>query len=288
MNTELVASPRSDVVRSAMTEAHDWPAYATELRRFLTTVIKASGADPLEVDELLVSRPLPEELAELRNGSQVDRAEAVDLVVGMAAGDGPYCRLTSPGRLRIESGWDGAMHFFVASGIAEEVSIFRSDLLEVERRVAAPEPVDTAETVRYVTDKAFWARVQEHAGAKMTLLCERWAYGAFGCRWFRVTAENAEEVARAVRPRSLLSVTVDPDLRLEPLLLDDDFTAFKPPLVPGELTYRAYPGGADSVAELTDDGFTFMLGESVPAAWSAVVPDSDGVVRKHWEDFGAP
>ncbi|WOX22334.1 hypothetical protein [Streptomyces solicathayae] len=284
MKTELVACPRADAVRSDLTEAPGWDAYAAELRRLLAVLTEASGAGRLEVEELIVSRPLPDRFAELRNGSRVDPAEAAELLVGMAAGEGPYCRLIGAGRLRIESGWDGAMHFYVTSETAEELAGFDSESLELGRRTAEPDSDEVENPVRGVADEAFWAGVRDDAG-DVTLLCERWAHGAYGCRWFRVTRENVGEVAEAVRPRSLLSLAVDPDLGLDPVLLDDDFTAFRPPLVPGELAYRAFPGGADDLAEVTDDGFAFMLGESAPAARRAVVPDPDGIVRARWEDF---
>lgn len=105
---------------------------------------------------------------------------------------------------------------------------------------------DVDNPVDGVADETFWVRVRESV-EEMTLLCEKWAYGTRGYRWFRVTRENVDEVAQTVLPRSLLCVVVDPVLRLEPLWLDDGFTAFQSPLVPGELSYCAYPFGADSL-----------------------------------------
>lgn len=285
MTTEIVVSPRHESVRADLAEARGWSAYASELRSVLEVVIDTSGVGTLEVGELLVSQPLPDRHSRLRNGLEINPAEAMDLVVGMAAGCGPYCRLTGAGRLRIESGWDGAVHLSVTSNVANELVGLRALDLTLERRIAAPEPADVSRPVDAAADDAFWAAVQAAAGG-VTLLCERWAHGAYGCRWFRVTPGNAAEVAEAVRPRSLLCVVADPDLGLEPGLLDDDFTAFQAPLTPGELAYRAYPGGADDLAEVTDGGFSFMLEDSALVSWCAVVPDPDGVVRGQWEDWG--
>jgi hypothetical protein len=78
----------------------------------------------------------------------------------------------------------------------------------------------------------------------------------------------------------------DPDLRLRADLLDDGFTAFESPLVPGQLAYRSYSFGADCLAEVTAEGYAFMLSDSALTQWCAVVPDADGVVRGQWEDFG--
>ncbi|MET9969948.1 hypothetical protein ABZZ80_29490 [Streptomyces sp. NPDC006356] len=286
MTTELVVGPRAEDVRTDLAEAPGWSAYVTKLREVLAAVIGTTGAEPLEVGGLLVGEPLPESLVGLRNGLEVGPAQAVELVVGMVAGHGPYCQLTSPGRLRVESGWDGFVHLFVTAAAADAVqALGADDDLVLDRRVAEPEDEDVPNPVTTAADDAFWSEVGAAAGtAKLTLLCERWAHGAYGCRWFRVTPENVAAAAEAVRPRSLLSVVVDPDLRLDPLFLDDDFTAFKAPLAAGELTYRAGPRGADDLRELTDDDFAFLLRDSAPVAWRAVVPDSDGVVRGRWEE----
>ncbi|MFJ2131346.1 hypothetical protein ACIOMQ_10740 [Streptomyces sp. NPDC087845] len=278
-------SPRDEGVRVDLDDAEGWSAYATDLRRVLGAVMAATGVDGLEVGELLVSRPLPERYVGLRNGSEVNRAEAVDLVVGMAAGRGPYCRLTGAGRLRIESGWDGSVHLYVPPGAAGGLTDLGTGAAVLERRVVAPEPADEQAIVEAAADDEFWAAVRQSDG-EMTLLCERWAYGSHGCRWFWVTSENAADIAGTVRPRSLLCVAVDPDLRLDPGLLDDDFTAFTSPLVPGELAHRTFPGGADDLAEVTDEGFSLMLRDSVMADRCAVVPDPDGTVRGRWEAFG--
>ncbi|RKT02382.1 hypothetical protein BX286_0283 [Streptomyces sp. 3211.6] len=82
----------------------------------------------------------------------------------------------------------------------------------------------------------------------------RWAHGAHGCRWFRVTPESTAAVARLLRLRSLVSVAVEPELSPRAQLLQDDFTAFVAPLPPGELAHRNYPGGADTLFEVTDAG----------------------------------
>lgn len=282
--TELVIGPRSQDVRDDLADAPGWPPYLAELRAAVAAVIETCDVDALEVGELLVSLPLPARYADLRNGVEVGPTQAVDLVEAMVAGHGPYCRLLRPGRLRIESGWDGAVHLHVTSAAASELTgRLRGDELSIGWRQAAPEPVEVARPVDAVADESFWKAVRE-VSERTTLLCERWAYGAYGCRWFRVTPENTDEVARLVKPRSLLCVAVDPDLRPRPELLEDDLTAFAAPGPPGELPYRAWPGGADALSEITGEGFSHVLADRVAGRWCAVVPDPDGVVRGRWEE----
>lgn len=286
MIVELVVGPVAEGVRSDLAESPGWAAYAAGLRSVLEAVFAATGVAGLEVSQLLVDRPLQKRLAGLRNGSAVDAPEAVELAVGMAAGDGPYCRLSVPDRLRLESGWDGSVHLYLTPEGAAGLSGLAADEVQLERREAAVEPPDATEPVTSAADNGFWSGVRGSV-AETTLLSERWAYGAHGSRWFRVTGENLGEIARSVGPRSLLRVFADPNLRLRPELHDEDFTAFRTPLEPGELSYRAFPGGVDDLAVVTDQGFSSMLPDSAPSLWSAVVPDADGVVRSDWDRTAA-
>jgi hypothetical protein len=285
VSKELILSPRSKRVREELADAAAWSAYAAELRQVLGAVIEKCGADLLEVNGLLVSQPLPEKYRGLRNGAEVRPPQAISFAEGMAAGHGPYCQLTAPGRLQIESGWDGAVHVYTTTAVAVELAGLHGEGMTFRWRDAAPEPVELSDPVEAIADERFWTRVAE-ASERLTVVCERWAYGAHGCRWFRVTPENTADVARLLRPRSLVSVATEPELRPREELLEADFTAFMAPLLPGELAYRAYPGGTDTLSEVTDEGFSLMLADAVLGAWCAVVPDADGVVRGQWDSPG--
>ncbi|MEW2399879.1 hypothetical protein [Streptomyces sp. NPDC046862] len=287
MSKELIISPRSERVREELADAAAWSSYAAELRQVIGAVIEKSGADFLEVGELLVSEPLPDTYLGLFNGAEVQIPQAIDLVEGMAAGRGPYCQLSIPERLQIESGWDGAVHLYTTRTVAADLAWAHGQDVVLQWRDAAPEPTAVLNPVGAVADESFWTTVAE-VSERFTLLCERWAYGAYGCRWFRVTRENVAELARLMRPRSLVCVAGDPELQPRPGLLEDDFTAFVAPLLPGELAYRAYPGGIDSISEVTGEGFSLMLADRVMGDWCAVVPDSDGVARGQWESPGEP
>lgn len=286
MIKELVVSPRSERVREKLADAAGWSSYSAELRQVLGAAIEKSDADVLEVSWLFAGEPLPDGFLGLRLGVEVEPRQAIDLVEGMAAGRGPYCHLSAPGRLRIEPGWDGAVHLHTTRAVAAELAGFDGQDVILGWRDAGPEPTEISKPVVAVADESFWATVGEVA-ERFTLLCERWAYGSHGYRWFLVTRENAAEVARLVRPRSLVCVATEPELRPRHELLEDDFTAFVAPLLPGELAHRTYPGGADTLAEVTGEGFSLMVAHGVMGEWCAVVPDSDGVIRAQWESPGA-
>ncbi|WP_157105962.1 hypothetical protein [Nocardia sienata] len=101
-----------------------------------------------------------------------------------------------------------------------------------------------------------------------------------------MTPESTAEVARLLWPRSLIWVAAEPELNPGAEILEDDFTAFVAPLPHGELTHRNYPGGADTLSEVTDDGFSLMLADAALGDWCAVVPDADGVARGQWGSPG--
>ncbi|MFI9339705.1 hypothetical protein ACIG0D_00270 [Streptomyces sp. NPDC052773] len=285
LNKELIISPRSERVREELAGAAAWGSYAVELRRVLGAVIEKSGAGFLEVGELLVGEPLPAGCLGLFNGARVQTPQAIDLAEGMAAGRGPYCQLAAPGRVQIESGWEGAVHVYTTRAAAAGLAGLGGQDVILQWRDAAPEPTEIPEPVDAVADDSFWAAVAE-ASERLTLLCERWAHGAYGCRWFRVTRENAAGLARLMRPRSLVYVVTEPELHPRPELLEDDFTAFAAPLLPGELTHRAYLGGAETLSEVTAEGFSLMLADTVMGDWCAVVPDSDtGAARRSGRGF---
>jgi hypothetical protein len=288
VNKELIISPRSERVREALADADSWSSYAAELCQVIGAAIGKSGADFLMVGDLLVSEPLSDCHLGLRNGVEVRSPQAIELVEGMAAGRGPYCRLAAPGRLEIESGWDGSIHLYTTRTVIADLSGIHGQVSILQCRDGVPEPTEISRPVDAVVDERFWATVKETSAEHLTLLCERWAHGAYGCRWFRVTPENAAGLARIMRPRSLVCVASEPNLQPRTELLDDDFTAFVAPMLPGELSYKAYPGGADRLSEATDRGFSLMLADRVMGNLYAVVPDLDGINRAQWESPGEP
>lgn len=303
MTVELVVAPSDDGVRDELARAPGWPGYETGLRRVLGHVLGDCGVERLEVGELLVAEPPPAPYADLRNGAWLDTAAAVDLVVRMVRGDGPYCSLSAPGGTSVQPGWDGAVHLAVGAATAGRLGGHEDPRVTVERRGVPEEPEPVEHPVRAVADAAFWAAAAEDADDRPAgvpvLLRERWAHGAYGCRWFRLTAENTPAVSRTVSARSLVTVVRGPRLHeagagaVPPEeVLDDDLVAFRPPLTPGELGHRAWPGGVGDVREVTGAGYSLVL--SMPEALGrgggarhAVVPDADGVVRMRWEDPSA-
>ncbi len=96
-------------------------------------------------------------------------------------------------------------------------------------------------------------------------------------------------IAEVVRTGSLLCVCINPTIyHLEANvgaiheLIDDGFTAFKAPIIRGELDYRSYADGVGLPVEIAED-FSLALPNSAMLEWRAVVPGADGIIGRQWE-----
>jgi hypothetical protein len=285
--SELVVSPNDAHVISGLGDAADWSAYAFDLATILNQAIETSQAKFLEVSNLIVDRPLPDRYANFRDGYVLEPDAAIEIVIEMAAGRGPYLSLSGANRLRIESGWDGAVHIFGPHGAIRKLAISIFKNANLEQREREPDPIPILRPVTAIADGIFWAQIESDAKG-LVLLSERWAEGAYGSRWFHVDMGTVDDLAMSVQPGALLSVVVQPELYdvevdavIVAELIDDGFTSFRNPVGSGELDYRSYPTGVDSLADVAE-GFSLILRNSLLSAWCAVVPGPDGAVRR-WE-----
>ncbi|MDX8140803.1 hypothetical protein SK854_01680 [Lentzea sp. BCCO 10_0061] len=284
MELEIVVRPRDEDVGSKLDEAPGWPDYARELREVFRVAVEASGAGALEVSGLMVHEPLPDRLSWLREGISIAAAEVADLYTEtVGRGSSPLFCLASD-VLRIELCWDGWVFLPTTQEVYDALDDLPEEHLEIGWRPSRPDPEPDG-VVEFSADEDFWAQVRLAARHKTTLLGERWASGTCGTRWFLLSPENVDDVIAAVEPGSLISVAVDPDLRVR--LVDRSFTAFTAPLGPGELVYREVWFGVDDdaeLAEVTGAGFDLFLSDAALAELYAVVPDADGVARRRWDD----
>ncbi|MGC4943973.1 hypothetical protein [Kribbella sp. DT2] len=281
--SEFLLLPRAEELRSDLNESLKWNSYINELQDLIQEILKDSEISRLEVVDLQVNDPLPDRFVGLRNGSSLPVSDALDLIVGMAAGDGPYCVLVGGAVFRLVAAWDGAVQVHVGPAAEPLISRFRGREVVVECRRHAPGPEDEFPAVRTSVDAGFWVEVRDSPG-DLTMVRERWAYGAYGCRWYVVTSENLVEVAEKMEPRSLLSVFVDPIiLELSPEVIDEGVTLFRPPLLPGRVDYMAYPDGFEDLSEVLAHGFTLSMKDSIAPHRSAVMPDPDGEIRMKWQ-----
>ncbi|WP_369371048.1 hypothetical protein AB1046_20110 [Promicromonospora sp. Populi] len=275
---EICVAPRDESVRRDLDRSSAWRGFERDLRRVLGDLISAAQVEQFEVLDLFVGEVPPDALSALRNGSVLARDEAVELVVRMAAGHGPYCVLSASG-FRIECSWDGSVYVMAPSELSARIR--KGSDLQVEYR-EAPAPQQRVEkSVEAVADDAFWDAVSR-TSADLRLVCERWAYGSLGTRWFQIGSGSLDHVVASVRPRSLVSVLLDPETRLDRLDLDEGFTALGPLSAAGEMQHREFPLGADSIDDVVSEGWRQAVGEADRWSWVAAVPDADGVLRIAW------
>lgn len=254
-------APAADEVADRLGDAEGWSGYERVLRAVLVELL--GKADSLTVDALIINEPLPERYAGLRPGASIGVADALDLAVGMAIGNGPYCTLQASDGLELASGWDGALHLLLPGRRELHLSPEQAAVLRLEWCNPPSVSPENTPLITAVADDAFWAEVAAAASAAApgpTLIAKRWAYGSLGLRWFVVAPGGIRDLARTVEARSLLSVIVAPDADSSPEELEDGFEEARV----GELALR--------------------IPDGVMARWRAVVPDADGILRARWED----
>uniref|UniRef100_UPI003F49752D hypothetical protein n=1 Tax=Nonomuraea sp. CA-252377 TaxID=3240003 RepID=UPI003F49752D len=282
MTEELTIGPADSDIAERLADAPAWGDYVTKLRDMLWKVVNTTGTASLEVVDLLVPEPLPETYSTLRNGVQLDPEQVISMVENMLAGVPPYCRFNAP-RLHISVGYNGNVNIFVNRDSADRLAHLEGGVLSMRWNSRTPDFPGGIKLVDASADDKFWTSIKSAAETAPVLLCERWAFGAYGCDWFLLTPANINDVSRSVQPRSLLRSAIDPDLHINPALLGEDFTAFRAPLAPGRLQYAAFHWGVDDPQELVDQGLDLMICASDLRGPHAVVPDADGVVRGVWE-----
>ena len=276
---ELLVSPSDEEVGLSLSGSRGWTAFEHDLRRFLAEFARATYVDELEVTELFAGEPVESAFVGARNGSVVSLDAAIDWVVRMCSGRGPYCVLASS-TMKIECSWDGVVVLTtteraVASGMTAGPN------LDVRSRDVPEDVVRPCRSVEMVADESFWSSVAE-APAEVKLLRERWAYGKFGARWYDISDDVALEASGLVQPRSMLSVLLDPSLDLDSLHLDGPFTALGDLGGSVEVRHEEFPFGVDSIGDIANRGWRSGVDESEMWRWVAVVPDPDGVGRGCW------
>ncbi|MDT0468503.1 S1 RNA-binding domain-containing protein [Streptomyces gibsoniae] len=238
----------------------------------------------------------PTGLTGFHDGAEVPLGVGMELVRLMLRDSGAWCRLEAEGRLAVHVGWD--QYLYIASSRACEEAVARTRALGLfpERLDASPYDVETdGRDVQRPADDDFWAVLRwAVATCRAGILEETYIEGA--SRWHRLTPDTIDTVRAGLSPRARLAVwpalSSDIDALLDELpteglvecvwqdkkgrihstVADEDDVA--------ELTARI--SGADAAALLS-----VYADERVPL-FTAVMPDSDGVVRARWQTEPTP
>ncbi|MGW2043300.1 S1 RNA-binding domain-containing protein [Streptomyces virginiae] len=254
------------------------------------------GLEP-PVDGYGLADLFPAGLAGFHDGALVPIAVGLELVRSMLRDNGVWCRLEAGGAFAVHVGWD--QYIYIGSNQPCETALARTCALGLfpERLDASPydfAPDDPA-YVQRPADADFWDRLHRTVSAYRAVFLEE-VFAGNASRWHRLTRDNIETVRSRLAPRAQLAVWPD-------LLIDvDTAVAALPDEGRVEIVWEDEDGQITStvVDETQFEAVTYRLataraagvvsmyaGEDLPL-FTAVLPDSDGVLRARWQTEPTP
>lgn len=248
------------------------------------------GVGPI-LEDFGLSTLLPGGLADFHDGAEVPLDIALQLVRLMLRDSGCYCRLEVEGTFAVHVGWDQYVYLGSSRPCHRAQALTRALGLFVERIDVSPYEFEPDEDgVRRPGDDAFWSAVHEAVACGRAGLLEE-VYVQNASRWHRLTPSTVDTVRAGLAPRARLAVWPD---------LSSDIAAVLGALPSESLIEgvwqdkdgRIHSGVADEdeypelAARMAAADAAALLavyaGDRVPLL-SAVMPDSDGVLRARWQ-----
>ncbi|MEV3952317.1 S1 RNA-binding domain-containing protein [Streptomyces halstedii] len=220
----------------------------------------------------------------------------LELVRVMLRDNGAWCRLEVEDRFVVQVGWD--QYVYVSSDKPCERAFARTLALGLfpERLEASPYDADFDEPgVQRPADEDFWARLRWSIAMRQAAILEE-GYLHNASRWHRLTDGNLAAARARLTPRAQL--TVWPDLSTDV----DAVLASLPDEGPVEFVWEDENGAISST--MADESEYRELAAQVAGAraamalslalderhplFTAVLPDSDGVLRARWRTGPTP
>ncbi|MDQ0764795.1 S1 RNA-binding domain-containing protein [Streptomyces canus] len=254
------------------------------------------GLEP-PVDGYGLGSLFPAGLTGFHDGALVPIPVGLELVRAMLRDNGAWCRLEAEGAFAVHIGWD--QYLYVGSGSPCDAALNRTRSLGLfpERLHASPYDFapDDPQHVQRPADADFWRRLHWAVSAHRATFLEE-IYAANASRWHRLTRDNIEAVRAQLTPRAQLAVWPD-------LLTDADAAIASLPdegLV--EIIWEDADGRITSTVadESQFEAVTSQLASASAAGvvspatderhplFTAVLPDSDGVLRARWQTEPTP
>ncbi|MFF2364242.1 S1 RNA-binding domain-containing protein [Streptomyces sp. NPDC058122] len=238
----------------------------------------------------------PPDLSGFHDGAEVPLAVGLELVRGMLRDNGASCSLEVEGRFVVHVGWD--QYVYVTSEDPCEDALVRTRALGLfpERLEISPYAAELDEPgIQRPADEIFWARLRWSVALReAAILEEEYLYGA--SRWHRLTADTLDAVRARLTPRARLTVwpelsgdvdrvlaTLPEDESVEVIWEDQDGLISSVMADESEhLELTALIAGARAATALS-----LSVDERHPL-FTAVLPDSDGVLRARWRTEPTP
>ncbi|WP_327320382.1 S1 RNA-binding domain-containing protein [Streptomyces sp. NBC_01235] len=238
----------------------------------------------------------PPDLSGFHDGAEVPLSVGLELVRAMLRDNGAWCCLEVEGKFVVRVGWD--QYVYVTSEDPCERALARARALGLfpERLQTSPYDADFDEPgVQRPADEVFWTRLRwSIAMRQAAILEEGYLYNA--SRWHRLTEDTLDAVRTRLTPRAQLTVwpelSTDVDAVLATLpdegsveLVWEDEDGLITSTIADESEYpelTAQVAGARAAAALS-----MSVDERHPL-FTAVLPDSDGVLRARWRTDPTP
>ncbi|MGW4906307.1 S1 RNA-binding domain-containing protein [Streptomyces sp. NPDC004270] len=215
----------------------------------------------------------------------------------MLRDEGAWCRLETEGAFAVHVGWDQYLYVGSSRPCAAALARTRSLGLFPERLDASPYDFAPDEPLheQRPADADFWARLRWAVSAHRATFLEE-TYAANASRWHRLTRGNIEAVRSQLTPRAQLAIWPD-------LLTDVDAAmAAMPEEGPVEILWEDQAGRITStvaddtqfeavtskIADASAAGVVSLAADERHPLFTAVLPDSDGVLRARWQTEPTP
>ncbi|MGW1404055.1 S1 RNA-binding domain-containing protein [Streptomyces sp. NPDC002405] len=254
------------------------------------------GLEP-PVDGYGLAGLFPAGPAGFHDGALVPIAAGLELVRAMLRDNGAWCRLETEGAFTVHVGWD--QYLYIGSSHPCDAALTRTRSLGLfpERLDASPydfAPDDPA-YVQRPADADFWARLHWAVSAHRATYLEE-TYAANASRWHRLTRDNIEAVRAQLTPRAQLAVWPDlltdvdaamsslPEVGLVEVLWEDEGGRITSVVV-DETQFEAV---TSQITGACAAGVVSLATDERHPLFTAVLPDSDGVLRARWQTEPTP
>lgn len=254
------------------------------------------GLEP-PVDGYGLAGLFPAGPAGFHDGALVPIDVGLELVRAMLRDNGAWCRLEVEGAFTVHVGWD--QYLYLGSSRPCQAALTRTRALGLFPERLDTSPYDfTPDDPAYVqrpADADFWARLDWTVSAHRAVFLEE-AFAANASRWHRLSSDTIETVRSRLAPRSQLAVWPDlltdidtavaalPDEGLVEIIWEDQDGQITSTVV-DETQFEAV---TSQLASARAAGVVSMYaGEDLPL-FTAVLPDSDGVLRARWQTEPTP
>ncbi|MEU0836744.1 S1 RNA-binding domain-containing protein [Streptomyces sp. NPDC005969] len=254
------------------------------------------GLEP-PVDGYGLADLFPAGPAEFHDGALVPIAAGLELVRAMLRDNGAWCRLETEGAFTVHVGWD--QYLYIGSSHPCDAALTRTRSLGLFPECLDASPYDFAPDdpayVQRPADADFWARLHWTVSAHHTTFLEE-TYAANASRWHRLTRDNIEAVRSRLAPRAQLAVWPDlltdvaaavaalPDEGLVEIIWEDEDGQITS-TVADETQFEAV---TSQLASASSAGVVSLTTDERHPLFTAVLPDSDGVLRARWQTEPTP